>query len=181
MDAVVVQGSEAGGHRGTFLSDVKDSLLGTMSLVPQAADHVSIPIIATGGIMDGRGLVASLQLGAHGVQMGTAFLTTNESGAHPLHKEVILESRQPTVLTRSFTGKYARAIKNAFITDLEKDESTFPAFPIHRKLAQPVVSAAKIQKNPDYMLLLSGQSTYLAKRQPAKELIESVIKESKLM
>lgn len=181
MDAVVVQGSEAGGHRGTFLRDVNDSLLSTMSLVQQVADQVSIPIIATGGIMDGRGLVASIQHGAQGVQMGTAFITTNESGAHPLHKEAILSSRQPTVLTRSFTGKYARAIKNAFINDLEKHESTFPAFPIHRKLTQPIVSTAKVQKNPDYMLLLSGQNTHLSRRQSARELVESIIEEAKSM
>src|SRR5699024_2565357 len=113
---------------------------------------------------------ASLTLGATGVQMGTAFLTTTESGAHPLHKEAILKGNKPTVLTRSFSGKHARAIKNTFVSDLEGREAAFPMYPIHRKLAQPIAQAAKSQNNPDYMLLLSGQGKSLAKSQTVKAL-----------
>lgn len=178
MDAVVMQGSEAGGHRGAFIKEVKDSLVGTMSLVPQAADCLNIPIIAAGGIMGGRGLTAALHLGALGVQMGTAFLTTEESGAHPLHKEAILNSEDQTVLTRSFTGKYARAIKNAYVAELEAYEAGFPMFPLHRSLTQPIVTAAKNQNNPDYMLLLSGQSTTLARKKTARVLIETMVQEA---
>ncbi|GAB3049026.1 NAD(P)H-dependent flavin oxidoreductase [Virgibacillus ainsalahensis] len=182
LDAVVVQGSEAGGHRGTFAGEVEESLIGLMSLLPQAANHVTIPIIAAGGIMDGRGLAASLCLGAKGVQMGTAFLTTIESGAHPLHKEAILDtSKEQTVLTRSFTGKFARAIKNSFVSDLQKHEGVFPDFPIHRVLAQPIVKASQSQNNPEYMLLLSGQSPGLAKHETVQTLMANMITEAKKM
>src|SRR5699024_1297115 len=87
VDMVVMQGSEAGGHRGTFSGSFDDSMIGTMSLVPQAADAVQIPVIAAGGIMDGRGVLAALTLGAQAVQMGTAFVTAIESGAKSQHAD----------------------------------------------------------------------------------------------
>lgn len=93
IDAIVAQGCEAGGHRGTFLKNVSDTLIGTMALVPQISDHVSIPVIASGGIMDGRGLAASLALGAGTVQMGTAFLACPESGAHLVFDNPSLENK----------------------------------------------------------------------------------------
>src|SRR5204862_411408 len=94
VDAVVGQGSEAGGHRGTFQAPVERSLIGTLALIPQIVDRVKLPVIAAGGIMDGRGVVASLVLGAVGAQLGTAFLTTPESGAHPAYKEALLKSTE---------------------------------------------------------------------------------------
>lgn len=90
VDMVVVQGSEAGGHRGTFMGSFEEAMIGTMALVPQTVDHVNIPVIAAGGIMDGRGVLAALILGAQAVQMGTAFVTSIESGAKEQHKEAIL-------------------------------------------------------------------------------------------
>lgn len=87
MNMIVVQGSEAGGHRGSFAESFDHSMIGTMALIPQVADQVSIPIIAAGGITDGRGVLASLVLGAKAVQMGTAFVTCKESGANELHKK----------------------------------------------------------------------------------------------
>lgn len=109
VDAVVAQGAEAGGHRGTFLGDVADSLIGTRVLVPQVADAISVPVIAAGGIMDGQGLAAALILGAQAAQMGTAFLTCEESGAHPAFKEAVLgASEDETAVTRAFSGRAAR-------------------------------------------------------------------------
>jgi nitronate monooxygenase len=176
MDLVVVQGSEAGGHRGTFLDGSQESLIGLMSLIPQVVDHVSIPVIAAGGIMDGRGLVASLCLGAKGVQMGTAFLTCVESGAHKVYKEAILHANEDqTVLTRAFSGKWARGIKNKFISDMQKYETSFPDFPVQNSLTQPVRKAAAAQNNKDYMSLWSGQSPRLAKTQTAEELIKNIV------
>src|SRR5699024_11260916 len=93
-DMVVVQGSEAGGHRGTFAVPFEKGMIGTMALVPQAADHVSIPVIAAGGIMDARGVRAAFALGAQGVQMGTAFVTSVESGAKEQHKNARSEERR---------------------------------------------------------------------------------------
>ncbi|MCR2821728.1 NAD(P)H-dependent flavin oxidoreductase [Lederbergia panacisoli] len=179
MDIIVVQGSEAGGHRGTFLLDDLDSLVGLMSLIPQVVDKVNIPVIAAGGIMDGRGLMASLCLGAQGVQMGTAFLTCEESGAHALHKETILNSTEDqTILTRAFSGKWARGIKNTFIEVMEKHETNFPDFPVQNSLTQDIRKAASIQNNSDFMSLWSGQSPRLAKTQTVEGLMKNIIEEA---
>jgi nitronate monooxygenase len=180
MDMVVVQGSEAGGHRGHFASGVQESLIGLMSLIPQVVDKVSIPVIAAGGIMDGRGLTASLCLGAKAVQMGTAFLTREESGAHKLHKEAILHaSEDQMVLTRAFSGKHARGIKNTFIEEMQKDERSFPEFPVQNTLTQSVRKASSLQNNPEYISLWSGQSPRLAKNQTVQSLIESTMFEAR--
>src|SRR6185295_5311629 len=114
VDAVIAQGSEAGGHRGTFPAglgsrDLNASLIGTMALVPQIADAVAIPVVASGGIMDGRGTMAALALGAGAVQMGTAFLTCDESGVPESYKNAILEAHEhETRVTRAFSGRPAR-------------------------------------------------------------------------
>ncbi|MBW8348790.1 nitronate monooxygenase [Bacillus sp. IITD106] len=179
MDMVVVQGSEAGGHRGTFIHDHQESLVGLMSLIPQVVDHVKIPVIATGGIMDGRGMMASLCLGAKGVQMGTAFLTCMESGAHPLHKEAILQSTEnQTVLTRAFSGKWARGINNKFIEDLHEHETVLPDFPIQNSLTQDIRKAASMQNNREFLSLWSGQSPRLAKKQTVEMLMKKIIDEA---
>jgi nitronate monooxygenase len=178
MDAIVVQGSEAGGHRGNFISEDKESLIGLMSLIPQVADHVRIPVIAAGGIMDGRGLMASLCLGAKAVQMGTAFLTCTESGAHHLYKEAIMNAgEEEMVLTNAFSGKWARGIKNRFIEEIQ-GKGAFPQFPIQNALTQPIRKAAASQKNIDYMSLWSGQSPRLAKTQSVEDLIKSIVNDA---
>ncbi|MBS4202149.1 nitronate monooxygenase [Bacillus sp. FJAT-49732] len=179
MDMVVVQGSEAGGHRGTFINGYHESLVGLMSLIPQVVDNVKIPVIAAGGIMDGRGLMASLCLGAKGVQMGTAFLTCVESGAHEMHKDAILHSTEDqTVLTRAFSGKWARGIKNKFIADLQEHETSFPDFPIQNSLTKDIRKAASVQNNPEFMSLWSGQSLRLAKKQTVETLMKKMIDEA---
>jgi nitronate monooxygenase len=180
MDLVVVQGSEAGGHRGNFIQGHQESLIGLMSLVPQVVDNVSIPVIAAGGIMDGRGLMASICLGAKGVQMGSAFLTCTESGAHSLHKEGILKAHEDeTVLTRAFSGKWARGINNKFIVEMRNQETTLPEFPVQNTITQSIRKAATFQNNPDFMSLWSGQSPRLAKNQTVDRLIKSIISEAK--
>lgn len=179
MDIVVLQGSEAGGHRGNFINEDQESLVGLMSLIPQVVDHVSIPVISAGGIMDGRGFMASACLGAKGVQMGTAFLTCIESGAHKVHKEGILHAHEDQiVLTRSFSGKRARGIKNRFIEEMQKTEASVPDFPVQNALTQTIRKASAAQNNPGYMSLWSGQSPRLAKTQTVNTLIQSVISEA---
>lgn len=176
MDVIVVQGSEAGGHRGHFLDGHRESLVGLMSLIPQVADLVNIHVVAAGGIMDGRGLTASLCLGAQGVQMGTAFLTCLESGASDVHIEEILNAKEDEiVLTRSFSGKWARGVKNNFISDMQPFEDSFPPFPIQNTLTQQMRQAASSQQNREYMSLWSGQSPRLAKNQSVKALIQDVV------
>lgn len=176
MDIVVVQGSEAGGHRGTFKNGLNESLVGLMSLIPQVVDKVTIPVIAAGGIMDGRGLMAALCLGAKGVQMGTAFLTCKESGAHQLHKEAILRSdEEQIVLTRAFSGKWARGIKNKFIMEMQQNETAVPEYPIQNTLTQTIRKAAAKQNKKEYMSLWSGQSPRLAKNESVEALMSRVM------
>lgn len=175
MDAVVAQGSEAGGHRGSFLKEWKNSMIGTMSLVPQIVDHVDIPVIGAGGIMDGRGVKAALALGAEGAQLGTAFVTCKESGANPLHKEAILQAKEmDTVITTGFSGKPARGIQNRFIEQMDQEGSLLP-YPLQNSLTKPLRKAASQQKNTDYMSLWSGQSPRLSQRRSAKDLIGSIV------
>lgn len=179
MDIVVVQGSEAGGHRGNFINETEESMIGLMSLIPQVVDHVTIPVIAAGGIMDGRGLVAAFALGAKAVQMGTAFLTTKESGAHNVHKEEILQRKEDeTILTRSFSGKYARGIKNEFIQRMKEHEDSFPQFPIQNTLTQLIRKAASKENDKECMSLWSGQSPRIAKKQTVQQLMEHTITEA---
>jgi nitronate monooxygenase len=180
MDIVCVQGSEAGGHRGNFMGEDQGSLVGLMSLIPQVVDHVSIPVIAAGGIMDGRGLMAAICLGAKGVQMGTAFLTCIESGAHQVHKEAILHAKEDQmVLTRAFSGKWARGMNNQFISDLKDHQESLPDFPVQNSLTQPIRKAASSQNNPDYMSLWSGQSPRLAKGHTVNALMKEIISQAK--
>lgn len=180
MDIVVAQGSEAGGHRGSFMNEEQENLVGLMSLIPQVADNVHIPVIAAGGIMDGRGLMASICLGAKAVQMGTAFLTCIESGAHQVHKEAILHSfEDETVVTRSFSGKPARGLMNPFILNMRDYEKDLPEFPVQNSLTQDIRKASSSQNNKDYMSLWSGQSPRLSKNQNVKTLIESIISDVK--
>jgi len=182
MDMVVIQGSEAGGHRGGFLDQEQESSdsVGLMSLLPQVVDAIRIPAIAAGGIMDGRGVAASICLGAQGVQMGTAFLTCIESGAHQVHKEAILRiSEDQTVFTRSFSGKWARGIKNHFILEMQNHEVSLPDFPVQNTLTQDIRKAAAAESNPDFMSLWSGQNIGLAKSQSVKSLIENMVAETR--
>jgi nitronate monooxygenase len=180
MDIVCVQGSEAGGHRGNFRGEDQGSLVGLMSLIPQVVDHVSIPVIAAGGIMDGRGLMAAICLGAMGVQMGTAFLTCIESGAHQVHKEAILHAKEDQmVLTRAFSGKWARGINNQFISDLKNHQESLPDFPVQNSLTQHIRKAASSQNHTDYMSLWSGQSPRLAKNQTVEALMKEIVSKAK--
>jgi len=186
-DAVVAQGSEAGGHRGTF--DVSGEAhrmganIGTFALVPQVVDQVRIPVIAAGGIMDGRGLVAALALGAQGVQMGTRFLTATESGAHDAYKEALLAStEESTVVTRAFSGRPARGIRNAFIRRWDESGLEPLPFPSQNTATRDIRNAAASQRNADYMSLWAGQGTRLLRAgQSAEEIVAETIEQAQQM
>lgn len=178
IDIVVAQGSEAGGHRGAFLQigHSTEPMVGTMSLVPQIVDHVSIPVVAAGGIMDERGLLASLMLGAQGVQMGTAFLTSHESGANELLKDTILKSKETdTVVTNVFSGKNARGINNQFVKELNEYQGDIPDYPIQNQLTAQIRKAAVQQGESELTHIWSGQSPRLAEKQKAADLIERMV------
>ena len=115
VDLVVASGLEAGGHRPSFLKPAEESMMGTFALVPLIADKVSVPVIAAGGIADGRGIVAALTLGADAVQIGTAILACDESGASPLHRRLLFgDDAKYTGLSRAYTGRLARGVYNRF-------------------------------------------------------------------
>ncbi|MFD2630406.1 NAD(P)H-dependent flavin oxidoreductase [Oceanobacillus kapialis] len=180
MDIIVVQGSEAGGHRGNFLDSYDNSMIGLMALIPQVVDMVNVPVIAAGGIMDGRGLVASLSLGAQGAQMGTAFLTCEESGANELHKAAILHAEEDrTVVTRAFSGKWARGIQNEFISTMQEKEHLLPDFPVQNSLTKEIRKAAASQGKPEFMSLWAGQNASMAKKQTIQTLMQSIVEEVK--
>lgn len=180
MDAVVAQGSEAGGHRGTFAGPFDSAMVGTMALVPQIVDAVAVPVIASGGVMDGRGVAAALALGAEAVQLGTAFLTCDEAGVAPQHKEAILSSREDsTRVTRAFSGRPARGIVNRFMTEIDPvgARSELLPFPLQNSLTRELRNAAARQGNADFLSLWAGQGVRMSRRISARGLVELIVKE----
>ena len=172
VDAVIAPGSESGGHRGSFASDFAAGMVGSISLVPQVVDAVSVPVIASGGIMDGRGIVAALALGASGVQMGTAFLTCNEAGISDAYKQAILAAHEDqTRITRAFSGRPARGIINRFLTEMESAQEAILPFPIQNAVTRPLRSAAAKQGRAEFLSLWAGQGVRMARRQSAQELV----------
>jgi len=181
VDAVVAQGSEAGGHRGTFQGDFSASMIGTISLVPQIVDAVRVPVIASGGIMDGRGIAAALALGGSAVQLGTAFLTCKESGVPDAYREAILHAMEDqTRITRAFSGRPARGIVNRFMTEVESgggDEAILP-FPLQNMLTRPLRTAAAKNGRAEFLSLWAGQGVRMARRQSATELVARLVRET---
>ena len=179
VDAVIAQGFEAGGHRGTFLQPYERGHVGTLALVPQVVDAVSIPVIAAGGIGDGRGIAAALALGASAVQLGTAFLSCPESAAHPLYRRALNEARDDqTRITHAFSGRPARGLENRYLLEMAGHEARYPDFPILNTLTGPLRKASAKENNPDFLSLWSGQSAAMSKNLPACELIQWLVTET---
>ncbi|MFE2556077.1 NAD(P)H-dependent flavin oxidoreductase [Streptomyces sp. NPDC059352] len=167
-DAVVASGSDAGGHRGAFLRPVRESLVGTFSLVPQVAEAVTVPVVAAGGIADGRGIAAALALGADAVQIGTGFLAARESGASEAHRRILgTPEARTTVLTRLFSGRTARGVPNGFVRDMAAHEDAVPPYPVQNALMRPIRRAAAEQNRPEYLNLWAGQAAALARESPS--------------
>jgi len=178
-DAVVLQGFEAGGHRGSFL-DTNFPGIGLSSLLAQTKDQIKIPIIVAGGIMNGYQIAGVLNMGASGAQMGTAFLTTKESGASPEWKSAILNSTDTsTVLTKAFSGKLARGIRNKFSAVFEDCEKYLCPYPIMNEVTKPIRMKAKQLGIPDYQSLWAGQGSGLARELSVVELMEILVDEMK--
>lgn len=172
VDFIIAQGAEAGGHRGTFVGHPEQGLVGILTLVPLLAKHVAVPIIAAGGIMDGRGIAATRVLGAAGVQMGTAFLACPESGAHPAYKALLSQGSEiATTLSRVFTGRHGRVLRNRLVSELHAHEAEFPGFPFQLFLTQDLRQAAAEQGLTDFMALWAGQGCHLCENRPAAELV----------
>jgi nitronate monooxygenase len=175
VDLIVASGYEAGGHRAAFLRPV-DEAPAASALVPQVVDAVRAPVIAAGGVADGRGIVAMLALGASGVQVGTAFLASAESGASPAHKQALLapEARY-TVLTRAFSGRPARGIVNRLVRELRAHEAQLPPYPLQNWLTLPLRRAAGAAGRAEFLALWAGQNAPLVKPRRAAEVMEFLL------
>lgn len=202
-DIIVAQGAEAGGHRSTFNIPLENEnetlpLIGTMTLVPQIVDALSriegnksqakkeeaynIPVIAAGGIADGRGLVAALALGAQGVMIGTRFLVASESAAFQAYQERLLAAKESdTIITRAFSGRPARGLRNQFIDEYRKSGPKPLAWPFQALAADDIYATAQKQNNADYFPLLAGQGVGLLKgnqKYNAEGIIQELVTEA---
>lgn len=176
VDAIVASGFEAGGHRGSFLRPAEDSLTGTLSLVPQVVDLVDLPVIAAGGIADARGVIAALALGAEAVQIGTAFLVCEESGASTLHRDALMGSEAGhTALTKGFTGRLARGIHNRLLGELNRPGTEILPYPLQRALVRSLSIAAEAAGRPDLLPLWAGQSATVSRWTDVSAFLSSLV------
>ena len=178
VDVIAASGFEAGGHRGSFLRPAEESLTGTFSLVPQVVDAVSVPVVAAGGIADARGMVAAFALGAEGVQIGSAFLACEESGASLHHRKALLSGNTlRTGLTRGFTGRLARGIHNQLLEELNRQGVEILPYPLQRGLVRNLAIPAEKAAKPELLPLWAGQSASLCRHTDAKELLQTLVSE----
>ncbi|HEX6212752.1 MAG TPA: nitronate monooxygenase [Methylomirabilota bacterium] len=182
VDVIVAQGAEAGGHRSAWVKPptVDPVAVGTLSLVPQVVDAVRVPVVAAGGIADGRGLVAALALGAAGALLGTRFVATREASAAEFHKKALLEAEgEATTLTDSITGLWARYMRNTYTA--EYDASGAPVFPalLQSGAAQDIFGRAARERDPAWFPMATGQSVGLVHDLPgAAEVVERIAREA---
>jgi nitronate monooxygenase len=181
VDAIVAQGGEAGGHRSTWTKRLhSEASVGTMVLVPQVVDAVKPPVIAAGGIADGRGVVAALALGASGAMLGTRFVACRESMAPPMYKQALLtRGSGDTAITDAFTGLHARTLRNAFVREYE--EAGAPVLPslLQSNAAEDIFKAAAQQENPEYFPMPSGESVGLIHDLPgAADIVRTIVREA---
>jgi nitronate monooxygenase len=176
-DVIIAQGFEAGGHRGSFSGSPGAGMVGTMALVPQIADAVRLPVIASGGIADGRGLAAAFALGASGVQLGTAFLGCPEATVSPLYRAQLRSAVDDgTELTRAFTGRPARALRNRFITEMADSEPL--EFPLQGSLVGPLWQLPREEARASFMPVWAGQAASLIKELPAGQLVDKLVRQA---
>jgi nitronate monooxygenase len=178
-DFVCAQGAEAGAHRGTFLGDFEASLVGTMALVPQMVDAVRLPVIAAGGIMDGRGVAAAHVLGAAGVQMGTAFMLCPEAGTSAPWRHALRRAKDDqTLVSRVYSGKHARGLVNDFMRRMRLREDEIPPYPIQNALTRGIRGAATEANRPEFLSLWAGQAASMCREMPASELVSVLVSET---
>jgi nitronate monooxygenase len=175
VDAIVAQGIEAGGHRSSFLADNTAEQPGSLALVPQVVDAVKVPVIAAGGIADGRGIAAAFALGASGVQIGSAYLRCPESKVSAPARVALAEARDDsTVLTNVMTGRPARGLVNRVMRDLGPISPDAPAFPHAATALAPLRAAAEKLGKADFTNLWVGQAVRLGREIPAAELTRAI-------
>jgi nitronate monooxygenase len=178
-DAIIAQGAEAGGHRGMFLTEDLAEQLGTFALVPQVVDAVKVPVIAAGGIGDGRGIAAAFALGATGVQIGTAYLRCPESKViGPARAALAQALDNSTVITNVMTGRPARGVANRVMRDIGPISADAPAFPHAATALAPLKAAAEKVGKVDFTNLWAGQAVRLSREMPAAELTRALAAEA---
>ncbi len=178
-DAIIAQGYEAGGHRGMFLSEDIATQAGTFALLPQVADAVRLPVIAAGGIVDGRGIAAAFALGAAGAQVGTAYLFTPESLISDLHRAALADAADDrTALTNLFSGRPARGLINRVMREVGPMSAAAPAFPTAGGALAPLKAAAEAAGSSDFSSLWSGQAAGLGRALGAGELTRQLAEEA---
>ncbi|HEY6633751.1 MAG TPA: nitronate monooxygenase family protein [Rhizobiaceae bacterium] len=181
-DAIIAQGFEAGGHRGVFLGGQTSQQVGTMALVPQVVDAVKVPVIAAGGIADGRGIAAALALGAAAVQVGTAYLFCPEAKLVAPHREALRAAwDDDTTLTRVFTGRPARGIVNRVIREVGAMSDLPPEFPLAGGALVPLRGKAEPAGSGDFTPMWSGQAVRLGREMPAAKLTRTLIEETQAL
>jgi len=179
VDAVVAQGAEAGAQRGSFSPEKEDLFHGLATLVPILAGKLRTPVIAAGGIMNGNGIAGALALGAEAAQLGTAFLTCDESGINQTYRKALLDpSRRRTRLTRAFTGRWARGLENRFIVEMASRESGILPFPAQNTFTQDIRRTAAERGLPEYLSLWAGQGVGLIRPMKAEALVETLLEET---
>ncbi len=172
VDMICAQGAEAGAHRGTFDARAEPSGIGTLDLVPLLVDAVRVPVLAAGGIMDGRGIRAVLSLGAVAAQLGTAFLRSPESSIPQVHKDA-LTLIQSTVVTRAFSGRPARGLANRFTREVLSPVS----FPLQNSLTREIRQAAAARGDVEALSLWAGEGAAMARALPAFDLVRLLTRE----
>jgi nitronate monooxygenase len=179
VDCIIASGFEAGGHKGSFLKSPDESLMGTFALVPQVVDQVVAPVVAAGGIADARGIKAAFALGAEGVQIGTAFLACQESGALDGHRQMLFgNAGKNTLLTKVLTGRLARTMANRFVEEMRQHESKLPPYPEQSWLTGTLKTAAISQGKVDLIALWAGQAAPLLRFKDAKLLFDDLVKKA---
>ncbi|OQP61958.1 2-nitropropane dioxygenase [Niastella vici] len=179
VDMIIASGFEAGGHRPSFLAPVEQSYTGTFVLLQLIKEKVKTPVIAAGGIANGRGMAAAFTLGADAVQIGTAFLATEESGATPVHRQMLFgEAAKYTSLTRAFTGRPGRGITNRLIKDFAGNEKGTLPFPLQSHFMSSLRKAAIDKQQWEMILFWSGQIAPILKHTKATTLMQSLIEET---
>jgi nitronate monooxygenase len=181
-DVVIAQGYEAGGHRGMFLRDNLATQVGTFALVPQIVDAVKVPVIATGGITDARGIAAALALGASAAQVGTAYMFCPESIIRPPHRAALAAAHDDgTVVTNLLTGKPARGFINRVMRELGPINDIAPEFPLAGGALAPLGAKALAQGSGDFSTMWAGQAAALGRELPARELTLRLVAETQAL
>jgi len=179
VDAVVAQGAEAGGHRGQFSVEMAGDLIGTFALTRAMVSALRIPVIASGGIMDGSGIAAALTLGAQAAHLGTAFLLCDEAGTSPAYRKALQSAHSgDTRLTRAFSGRWARGLENRFMREMAQHDSAVLPYPAQNAFTRDIRKKATQLGSTDYLSLWAGQGVGLIRQMKAAELVQSLLNET---